>query len=98
MHIALTTTPGPISSGITGMTAAGASGSDFADALGSAIGEVESSRQNAKSAAMNLLAGGTGDIHSVALASQRAELSLELFQQVRNKFVAAYQEIMKTPM
>ena len=47
---------------------------------------------------MDLLTGGKGDVHSVALASQRAELSLELFQQVRNKFVSAYQEIMKTPM
>ena len=47
---------------------------------------------------MDLLAGGAGDVHSVALASQRAELSLELFQQVRNKFVSAYQEIMKMPM
>ena len=60
--------------------------------------QVESSQQNAKSAAMDLLAGGKGDVHSVALASQRAELSLELFQQVRNKFVSAYQEIMKMPM
>ena len=55
-------------------------------------------QQSAKSAAMDLLAGGKGDVHTVALATQRAELSLELFQQVRNKFVSAYQEIMKMPM
>ena len=47
---------------------------------------------------MDLLMRGTGDIHNVALASQRAELSMELFQQVRNKFVQAYQEIMKMPI
>jgi flagellar hook-basal body complex protein FliE len=34
----------------------------------------------------------------VALAAQRADLSFEMFQQVRNKFVQAYQEIMKMPM
>ena len=45
-----------------------------------------------------LLLNGTGDVHTVALAAQNAELSLELFQQVRNKFVSAYQEIMKMPM
>jgi flagellar hook-basal body complex protein FliE len=73
-------------------------GSSFAEAIGSAINAVESSQQSAKTAAVNLLTGGQGDIHSVALASQRAELSLELFQQVRNKFVSAYQEIMKMPM
>ncbi len=47
---------------------------------------------------MDLLVRGKGDVHTVALATQQAELSLELFQQVRNKFVSAYQEIMKMPM
>jgi len=70
----------------------------FADALGSAVNQVESVQSTAQSAAMDLLANGKGDVHSVALASQRAELSLELFQQVRNKLVQAYQEIMKMPM
>jgi flagellar hook-basal body complex protein FliE len=73
-------------------------GSTFASALNGAINQVETSQQSAKTAAMQLLTGGKGDISSVALASQRAELSLELFQQVRNKFVSAYQEIMKMPM
>jgi flagellar hook-basal body complex protein FliE len=70
----------------------------FADALGTAVHQVESVQSTAQSAAMDLLAKGKGDVHSVALASQRAELSLELFQQVRNKLVQAYQEIMKMPM
>jgi flagellar hook-basal body complex protein FliE len=74
------------------------SGGSFADAIGTAINEVESQSQQAKSSAMDLLANGKGDVHTVALQSQRAELSLELFQQVRNKFVQAYQEIMKMPM
>ncbi len=74
------------------------SGSGFADAISSAIGNVENAQSQAQSAASNLLVNGQGDVHTVALASQSAELSLELFQQVRNKFVAAYQEIMKMPM
>jgi flagellar hook-basal body complex protein FliE len=85
-------------SGLNGITGAGTPGTSFADVFGSAVSQVESSQQTAKSAAMDLLAGGQGDIHTVALASQRAELTLELFQQVRNKFVSAYQEIMKMPM
>jgi len=72
--------------------------SGFAGVLENAIGEVESSQETAQSAATDFLSAGKGDVHNVALASQRAELSLELFQQVRNKFVSAYQEIMKTPM
>jgi len=71
-------------------------GGGFADALAGAIGEVEQSQQSVRTAGTELLSGGKGDVHTVALAAQRAELSLELFQQVRNKFVQAYQEIMKT--
>jgi flagellar hook-basal body complex protein FliE len=77
---------------------AGTSSGGFASAFATAVNEVETTQQDAKTAAMDLLASGKGDIHNVALASQRAELSMELFQQVRNKFVAAYQEIMKMPM
>jgi flagellar hook-basal body complex protein FliE len=97
MNIALGTTPGPVF-GLNGIAGAGTPQISFSDALGSAITRVESSQQTAISAAMDLLTSGKGDVHSVALASQRAELSLELFQQVRNKFVQAYQEIMKMPM
>jgi flagellar hook-basal body complex protein FliE len=89
---------GSTSSGSAASLTAAPAGSSFASALSGAISQVESSQQNAKTAAMRLLTGGQGDISSVALASQRAELSLELFQQVRNKFVSAYQEIMKMPM
>ncbi len=81
----------PAASGI------GAAGS-FADAIGAAIANVESTQATAKKVGDELLFAGTGDIHNAALASQRAELSVELFQQVRNKFVSAYQEIMRMPM
>jgi flagellar hook-basal body complex protein FliE len=75
-----------------------AAGTGFADAIGAAISQVESAHASAKTAASELLIGGKGDVHNVALAAQRAELSTELFQQVRNKFVSAYQEVMRMPM
>jgi flagellar hook-basal body complex protein FliE len=77
---------------------ASSGGTGFADAIGAAISQVESAQKSAKTAANELLIGGKGDVHNVALAAQRAELSVELFQQVRNKFVSAYQEIMRMPM
>ena len=98
MHVNLATRPIQIpelaSPAIAGPSATGG----FADALGSAINQVQTLQSIAHSAALDLLGGGKGDVHDVALASQRAELSMELFQQVRNKFVQAYQEIMKMPM
>jgi flagellar hook-basal body complex protein FliE len=75
-----------------------ASGSGFADAIQQAMDRVDNAQAGAQSAAADLLVNGRGDVHTVALAAQSAELSLELFQQVRNKFVSAYQEIMKMPM
>ena len=78
--------------------AAAASNGGFAKALTTAIGNVETTRAEAQTAASDLLAGGKGDVHTVALAAQSAELTLEMFQQVRNKFVSAYQEIMRMPM
>lgn len=69
--------------------------SGFADVFTSAMQQVEASSQSAKVSAADLLTGGAVDIPTVALSAQKAELSFELFQQVRNKFVSAYQEIMK---
>jgi len=97
MNISLTSLPASgMAVNATGGGAPAAGG--FADAISSAIGDVENSQSQAQTAASDLLLKGNGDVHTVALAAQSAELSLELFQQVRNKFVAAYQEIMKMPM
>jgi len=41
------------------------------------------------------LSGEGEDLHSTILASQRADLEFQMFMQVRNKIVSAYQEIMK---
>jgi flagellar hook-basal body complex protein FliE len=96
MNIALNALPASLSA-LNSPSVSGGNGA-FAEAIGDAIGQVESAQESAKSAAAALLIGGQGDVHSVALAAQRATLSLELFQQVRNKFVSAYQEIMRMPM
>jgi flagellar hook-basal body complex protein FliE len=98
---ALAVTPiAPALSTLTSLppSAAGGGEGSFADAIGAAMSQVESAQSAAKQAGTDLLANGEGDVHTVALAAQKAELSLELFQQVRNKFVQAYQEIMKMPM
>ena len=47
--------------------------------------------------AMNaaLAAGEVDDISQVVIAAQKAELSLQLTMQVRNKALSAYQELMR---
>jgi flagellar hook-basal body complex protein FliE len=40
----------------------------------------------------------SGDVHEAMIALQKAEMTLQLTVQVRNKFVQAYQEIMRMPI
>lgn len=70
----------------------------FRDVLGSAINEVEGARSNANQAIDKFLSGDGEDLHSTILASQRADLEFDMFLQVRNKIVSAYQEVMKMQM
>ena len=71
---------------------------DFQSLLANAIGGVERLRGDAGKTVERFLAGDGEEVHTVALATQRAELAFETFLQVRNKVVSAYQEIMKMPM
>ena len=70
-------------------------GSKFSSMLETAIDQVERSRSNAANSMDQLLTGEKDEIHSTVLAVQEAELQLDMFLQVRNKVVAAYQEVMK---
>jgi flagellar hook-basal body complex protein FliE len=67
----------------------------FQSVLEGLIGRVEQSNNVAQKSADNFLYGGNEELHSVVLSAQRASLEFDLFLQVRNKVVAAYQEIMR---
>jgi flagellar hook-basal body complex protein FliE len=77
--------------------AAGASSEPgaFQGILQGAINQVENSRVQAEQMARDFITGDTGELHSVALATQRAELEFDLLLQIRNKAVSAYQEVMR---
>jgi flagellar hook-basal body complex protein FliE len=75
-------------------SSSGAFQSVFADA----IRNVEGSRQSASASVEQFLSGEGGELHSTILATQKADLSFELFLQMRNKVVSAYQEIMRMQM
>ena len=73
-------------------------GSGFQEVFANAVGQVEGAGRDASAAVERFLSGDGEDLHTTALATQRAELSFEMFQQVRNKVVSAYQEIMRMQM
>lgn len=60
-----------------------------------ALRSVEGTRETADKKIDRFLSGEGEELHRVIMAAQQAELSFELFQQVRNKVVEAYQEIMR---
>ena len=73
-------------------------GGAFQEVLSGAIQKVESLGQNASASVERFLSGENEEIHTTILATQQAELSMELFLQARNKVVSAYQEIMRMQM
>lgn len=70
----------------------------FRNMVESSIGKVEALRNNADQTVAGFLAGEQEDTHTVVMATQRAELAFDLFLQVRNKVVQAYQEVMRMQM
>jgi flagellar hook-basal body complex protein FliE len=79
----------------TGHITAGAEkGEGFGSVLKSAVQTVDQYQQNANQAIQQFL-HGNGELHNVALATQRAEMAFDLGLQIRNKIVSAYQEVMK---
>ncbi len=77
---------------------AGEGDASFKNIFSSAIGAVEDARGTAAKSVEQFLSGNGEDLHSTILATQRAELEFQMFMQVRNKVVSAYQEIMKMQM
>ena len=76
--------------------AGGVSGpSDFGQILQSTINQVEQTNKTADNAVSRFLSGEEGELHTTVLATQKADLQFEMFMQVRNKVIGAYQEIMK---
>jgi flagellar hook-basal body complex protein FliE len=74
-------------------------GGTFDDSLGSAVTRaVESLDRTQKGAEVEIaraVAGESPDLHQTVIALQTADLQFQLALQVRNKFVNAYEEIMR---
>ena len=77
---------------------ANSSAGAFQSVLSDAIGRVNQFQENSQNAIDKFLSGEDEEVHKVALATQQAELSFDLFLQVRNKVVSAYQEVMRMQM
>jgi flagellar hook-basal body complex protein FliE len=96
--VASASSPAAVRPPAAGTTGAGqGAGSDFAGKLGDLIDGVERTSAEANSAVSGMLTKSV-DVHEAMIALQRAELSLQLTVQVRNKLVQAYQDVMRMPI
>src|ERR1700679_1886281 len=66
----------------------------FSDLLKNAITGVDNLQNQASTAVEGLLQGTGVDVHDAMIATQKAEMGFELALAVRNKAVAAYQQVM----
>lgn len=68
---------------------------DFTKAFNEAIDKVNADQLNADEMDKLLAAGEIDNVHDVVIASQKAQLSLNLAVEVKNKLMDAYNEIMR---
>jgi flagellar hook-basal body complex protein FliE len=67
----------------------------FSEILRNSVDKVNEYQHQADSAIKELVAGRSKNIHETMLAIERADTSLKLMMQVRNKMLDAYKEIMR---
>lgn len=67
----------------------------FGDLLNTELSKVNNLLQEKDIAEQQLATGEVKDIHSVMIAAEKADLALQYTLAIRNKFMDAYQEIMR---
>lgn len=78
-----------------GLKQSASSGDMFGDVLHAVQQQVQAADTKAQQAVTGLLSGQGVEVHEAMIATQQADLAFELALQVRNKAVAAYQQMMQ---
>src|ERR1700722_18775258 len=83
-----------IAAGMIPGAASAAAPAPFADLITEAVGEVQHLEDQAKTSIEGLISGKGVDVHEAMIAAQKAGVGFELVLAVRNKALAAYQQVM----
>ncbi len=70
----------------------------FAKQLESAINDVNELQQDSENAVADMATGQVKDLHQAALAIGKAEVSMKLMLEIRNKALNAYKELGRTQL
>lgn len=74
---------------------AGKESSSFKDVLAQAVGEVQRLQNEADTTIKQLVSGELKDVGEAMVAVERADVSFQTMMLMRNKIVAAYEEVMR---
>jgi flagellar hook-basal body complex protein FliE len=85
----------PIGTGAAGASRASQGQGSFANILSDALDGARNSDAADRASSLALLTGQTDDLVGVMLDIQKAELSLNLALQIRNKVIDAYNEVIR---
>ena len=71
---------------------------DFAQSLKSAIEEANKLQKTSEEALGDMATGQVKDLHQAALAIGKAETSMKLMLEIRNKALSAYKDLSRTQL
>ncbi len=74
------------------------SSGDFSAILKESLDEVNKLQKEGDKAMSDIATGSVKDLHQAAIAIDKAELSMKLMLEVRNKALNAYKELLRTQM
>ena len=86
-----------ISAGVSPVGGHG-NGGGFLSSLKDAIAQVNEVQLDASQAVDKFVSGDSDNVHQMMMALQKADVSFQLMMQVRNKLVAAYEDIQRMQM
>jgi len=66
---------------------------EFGQLLHDQLNQVNDLQNSADEAAQTYATGGSIELHNVMIATEKADLAMNLTMQIRNKVISAYQEI-----
>lgn len=69
---------------------------DFSKLLKKSIDELNQAQESSDKALVDMATGQVKDLHQAAIAIGKAETSMKLMLEVRNKAISAYKEILRT--
>ncbi len=75
-----------------------ADGGDFSKVLQESLGEVNKTQVTADKAMADIATGEVKNLHQAALAIGKAETSMKVMLEIRNKALSAYKEIARTQL